>query len=187
MGTALKGAAREWFLQTEYADGSWEEFEDFFRGRFKNEDAEWRTFKQLRKLRLRKDVEGFLEEVEMVIYEAPSDAELRRMFKLQCVIDALPNELQQWVLHGDPRDAKEAIEKLCSKRKVELGGIIDGRNADIGRRHDSTFMTRTTGTLRPVVPETTDGWSPGGGGIARKQRIRWRSCWYSARLQDDDL
>ena len=148
LGTALKGAAREWFLRTEFADGSWEEFEDLFRGRFKNEDAEWRTFKQLRKLRLRKDVEGFLEEAEMVIYEAPSDAELGRMFKLQCVIDALPNELQQWVLHGDPRDAKEAIEKLRSKRKVELGGTIDGRNADVGRRQEVFRENRSSWETR---------------------------------------
>lgn len=64
MRIALMGAARGRFLRAELGNGTLADFEQLIVARFKNEDAEWRTFKPMRRLALRKDVDGLLQEAE---------------------------------------------------------------------------------------------------------------------------
>ena len=51
-------------------------------------------------------------------------------------------------MHGDPQDANEAITKLRLKRKVDCGEARDGRNAEIGERHDTHRENRNSREIR---------------------------------------
>lgn len=82
IGITLTGAAREWFVPSEFNHGTWANSDQLFVARFKNEDVKWYAFQRFRSVKMREDLDTFLEDVENAQYELSSNADVERMYKL---------------------------------------------------------------------------------------------------------
>lgn len=74
---------------------------------------------------MQKDWDALLKDVENALYEISSDADKGRVLELQGFINALPPDLQRWVLRENYRNPNVVVANLRSERNMDISGRRD--------------------------------------------------------------